>query len=110
MCTEWCALPLPQSHGASKAAGKAAFTALFQDKTGNSWEERGDSFVKKANKFYPLEIDYSGGGEEGAESVLSLKGVGSKSSLPPAVQDLVRMVFDIESMKKAMMEFEVSDS
>ena len=95
-----------QSYGASKATGKAGFTALFLDKTGNNWEDRGDNFVKKPNKFYPLEIDY--GADEGAESMTSLKGVGSQSTLHPAIQDLVRLIFDVESMKKAMMEFEVS--
>ncbi len=33
---------------------------------------------------------------------------GSKSSLAPEVQNLIRMIFDVESMKKAMLEFEVS--
>ena len=41
---------------------------------------------------------------------MSLKGVGSKSTLHLAVQDLVRLILDVESMKKAMMEFEVSHS
>lgn len=31
----------------------------------------------------------------------------SKSKLDKAIQDLVQMIFDIESMKKAMKEFEV---
>ena len=102
--------PCLQGYGASKAAAKAGFTALFLEKTGNSWEHRGHGFVKQPNKFYPLEIDYSGAGKgegEGEESVVSLKGVGSQSSLHPAVQDLVRLLFDVENMKKAMMEFEV---
>ena len=99
---------LLQGYGASKAAAKAGFTALFLEKTGNSWDHRGHGFVKQPNKFYPLEIDYSGEGEgEGEESVVSLKGVGSQSSLHPAIQDLVRLLFDVENMKKAMMEFEV---
>ena len=32
---------------------------------------------------------------------------GTSSKLDKAVQDLVKMIFDIESMKKAMLEFEV---
>lgn len=32
---------------------------------------------------------------------------GTKSKLPKAVQDLIKMIFDVESMKKAMVEFEV---
>lgn len=33
---------------------------------------------------------------------------GSHSKLPKEVQDLVKIIFDVESMKKAMLEFEVS--
>lgn len=32
---------------------------------------------------------------------------GTKSNLEKPVQDLIRMIFDVESMKKAMVEFEV---
>ncbi|XP_013925201.1 PREDICTED: poly [ADP-ribose] polymerase 1 [Thamnophis sirtalis] len=32
---------------------------------------------------------------------------GTKSKLPKAVQDLIKMIFDVESMKKAMVEFEI---
>ena len=33
---------------------------------------------------------------------------GSNSKLPKELQDFIKMIFDVESMKKAMMEFEVS--
>lgn len=32
---------------------------------------------------------------------------GTKSKLDKPVQDLIKMIFDVESMKKAMVEFEV---
>lgn len=32
---------------------------------------------------------------------------GTKSKLPRAVQELVGMIFDVESMKKALVEYEV---
>ena len=80
------------------------FQGLYQDKTGNSWRTSKDDFVKRPNKFYPLEIDY--GTDEDTSKQLSLA-PGSKSTLAPAVQDLIRMIFDVESMKKAMLEFEV---
>jgi poly [ADP-ribose] polymerase len=100
-----------EGYGASKAAAKAGFTTLFLEKTGNNWEHRSHGFVKQPNKFYPLEIDYSNTGEgEGEDSAVSLKGVGSQSLLHPAIQDLVRLFFDVENMKKAMMEFEVCPS
>lgn len=34
---------------------------------------------------------------------------GTKSQLPKPVQDLIKMIFDVESMKKAMVEFEVTN-
>ena len=33
---------------------------------------------------------------------------GSKSLLPVPVQELIKMIFDVESMKKTLVEFEVS--
>lgn len=33
---------------------------------------------------------------------------GTKSKLPKPVQDLIKMIFDVESMKKAMVEYEVT--
>lgn len=32
---------------------------------------------------------------------------GTKSKLPKPVQELIKMIFDVESMKKAMVEYEV---
>ena len=98
-------LPLSQSHGGSKASAIRDFTTLYHDKTGNAWENRDrDSFVKHAGKFYPLEIDY---GQEQEDLAKMSVGVGSCSTLAPAVQELVRLLFDVESMKRAMLEFEV---
>jgi len=74
---------------------------LYKDKTGNVWGEKGR---KVPRKFYPLEIDYSQ--DEDGTGKMSV-GEGSTSKLPGAVQQLVRMLFDVESMKKAMLEFEV---
>lgn len=35
---------------------------------------------------------------------------GTKSKLPKPVQELVGMIFDVESMKKALVEYEVGVS
>ena len=45
--------------------------------------------------------------QEDDDVKLSLSGP-TNSKLPTPVQDLVKMIFDVESMKKAMLEFEVS--
>lgn len=94
---------LPQFFGASLEAAKNSFTTLYGEKTGNSWGD--PNFVKRPNKFYPLEIDY---GQEGSDTVKLGVEAGSTSKLAPQIQDLIHLIFDVESMKKAMLEFEVS--
>ncbi|XP_075060451.1 poly [ADP-ribose] polymerase 1 [Mixophyes fleayi] len=78
------------------------FLNLYQEKTGNVWHST--NFTKYPNKFYPLEIDY--GQEEDVVKKLSA-GAGTKSKLPKPVQELIKLIFDVESMKKAMVEFEI---
>ena len=60
--------------------------------------------MKRPNKFYPLEIDY---GQDNKE-LKSTIAAGSKSLLAPPIQELIKMIFDVESMKKTLIEFEVS--
>ncbi|XP_067939303.1 poly [ADP-ribose] polymerase 1-like [Watersipora subatra] len=79
------------------------FKELFLEKTGNVFGSK--DMVKKANKFFPLEIDY---GQDEEEKILALeKESGKTSKLDKAVQELIKLIFDIESMKKAMLEFEI---
>ncbi|KAJ8270512.1 hypothetical protein GJAV_G00115780 [Gymnothorax javanicus] len=78
------------------------FRNLYEEKTGNSWTS--SNFTKYPNKFYPLEIDY--GQDEEAVKKLTAS-TGTKSQLQKPVQELIRMIFDVESMKKAMVEFEI---
>ncbi|XP_056621312.1 poly [ADP-ribose] polymerase 1 [Triplophysa dalaica] len=78
------------------------FCSVYEEKTGNAWAST--NFTKYPNKFYPLEIDY--GQDEEAVKKLTAS-AGAKSRLAKPVQDLIRMIFDVESMKKAMVEFEI---
>ncbi|NWW02510.1 PARP1 polymerase, partial [Oreocharis arfaki] len=78
------------------------FLNLYEEKTGNSWHSK--NFTKYPKKFYPLEIDY--GQDEEAVKKLTV-GAGTKSKLAKPIQDLIKMIFDVESMKKAMVEFEI---
>ena len=68
---------------------------------GNVW---GSSFSKIPGKFYPLEIDY--GGDDDAPN---LTDAGSKSKLDPAIQSIIRMIFDVQAMKQSLLEMEVFD-
>ncbi|XP_060128952.1 poly [ADP-ribose] polymerase 1 [Zootoca vivipara] len=86
----------------SKEEAIEHFLNLYEEKTGNSWHSK--NFTKYPKKFYPLEIDY--GQDEEAVKKLTVS-AGTKSKLPKAVQDLIKMIFDVESMKKAMVEFEI---
>ncbi|XDC80304.1 hypothetical protein R6Z07F_011477 [Ovis aries] len=78
------------------------FMKLYEEKTGNAWHSK--NFTKHPKKFYPLEIDY--GQDEEAVKKLTVN-PGTKSKLPKPVQNLIKMIFDVESMKKAMVEYEI---
>ena len=78
------------------------FERHYEDKTGNRWSQR-NNFQKAPGKFYPLDLDY---GQEN-EELKKLEISKSTSKLDKAIQKLITMIFDIESMKKAMVEFEI---
>lgn len=61
--------------------------------------------MKQPGKYYPIEIDYSQVPEDTAES--TAKPAGANSKLTVQVQNLVKMIFDIEAMKATMEEFKV---
>lgn len=89
----------------SKPNAVDAFLSLYYEKTGNNWADRA-IFTKVPNKFYPLDIDY---GSDDTDIYKIDETAGSRSTLPPAVQNLIRLIFDVESMKRAMLEFEVRE-
>ena len=50
------------------------------------------------------------GGGDAAAKIEKLNVSKSKSKLAKPIQELIALIFDIEVMKKAMVEFEVSES
>ncbi|XP_070578606.1 poly [ADP-ribose] polymerase 1-like [Ptychodera flava] len=76
------------------------FKTVYREKTGNYFGVK--NFKKHPNKFFPLEIDY--GDDE--EEAITLK-AGTGSTLPTSVQELMVMIFDIDTMKRTMVEFEI---
>ncbi|XP_076286203.1 poly-(ADP-ribose) polymerase [Lasioglossum baleicum] len=76
------------------------FEFHYEDKTGNVWSQR-DHFVKVPQKMYPVDVDH---GEEVSAQLLDSD---IKSELEKPVQDLIRMLFDEQNMKKVMAEFEI---
>lgn len=78
------------------------FKDVYEEKTGNSWHNR-KNFVKQPSRFYPLDIDY---GQED-ETLQSSVAPGSLSKLTNPVKELIKLIFDVEAMKHALVEFEI---
>ncbi|KAM3962867.1 poly-(ADP-ribose) polymerase [Aphomia sociella] len=79
------------------------FCFYYRDKTQNDWEDR-DDFVKVPGMYYPLDIDYGDSEENKTTQVMK---VDDSSSLPVPVQQLIIRIFDINAMKKTLLEFEL---
>lgn len=78
---------------------KLHFQDLYKEKTGNMWANH-SCFVKVPGKMYPIDVDYG-------DMDNNLDIVEGESKLAPPVQDLMRMIFDVNVMKKLMAEFEL---
>lgn len=79
------------------------FKQLYREKSGNDWDQR-HKFVKRASLLYPIDIDHGGDQQDTNKNLLQSN---IESKLKPPVQDLMRLIFDIEEMKKVMMEYEI---
>ncbi|XP_024168166.1 poly [ADP-ribose] polymerase 1 isoform X2 [Rosa chinensis] len=91
----------------SKYDAISDFKHLFLEKTGNSWEawEKKQDFQKQPGKFFPLDIDY------GVNKGVSKKNQNNEpSKLPPQLAELMKMLFNVETYRAAMMEFEINMS
>ncbi|KAI0513930.1 hypothetical protein KFK09_009962 [Dendrobium nobile] len=87
----------------SKSECIMTFKRLFLEKTGNPWEawEQG-SFEKQPGRFCPLDIDY------GVKPVSKKKDPKNrKSNLASQVQSLMKMLFNVETYRAAMLEFQI---
>lgn len=83
-----------------------AFQRLYKQQTGNAFNAK--KFVKKPGKFYPVEVDY--GDDESLKKIVELKSSAIPSKLPESVQQLTRIIFDVNQMNKVMMEFDLDTS
>lgn len=77
------------------------FEQLFEEKTGNPFNAM--PFKKVAGKYYPVEVDY----DDDNKAKKTAEKSQIKSKLPSPTQDLIQMLFDVNSMKQTMMEFEL---
>ncbi|CAN0886299.1 Poly [ADP-ribose] polymerase 1 [Linum grandiflorum] len=93
--------------GMSKSDAIDEFKRLFLEKTGNTWDswERKQNFEKKPGRFFPLDIDYGVN-----KNVMKKSVCDSESQLAPPVVELMKMLFNVENYRSAMMEFEINMS
>lgn len=91
----------------SKSDAIHEFKRLFLEKTGNPWEawEQKKDFQKKPGRFFPLDIDY-GVNRQVTKKTRS----DADSKLAPPLVELMKMLFDVETYRAAMVEFEINMS
>ncbi|KAH8324953.1 hypothetical protein KR067_002329 [Drosophila pandora] len=77
------------------------FEQVYVDKTGNEFEKR-NTFVKKAGRMYPIDVQY----EEDSPTLNHID-YSLKSNLETSVQNLMKLIFDVDSMKSTMLEFHI---
>ncbi|XP_059048332.1 poly [ADP-ribose] polymerase [Achroia grisella] len=78
------------------------FCKYYTEKTQNNWGP-GEQFTKVPGFYYPLDVDY---GNSEVDSKTSLI-IDENSSLPISVQKFIQRIFDIDAMKKTLLEFEL---
>ncbi|CAF0764637.1 unnamed protein product [Rotaria sordida] len=84
-----------------------AYHAIFLDKTGNNWLDR-KNFQKLPNKHYPLEIDYGQHADnDKMKKLLETANLNIHSKLSYSVQELIKMIFNVENMKQALLSFDI---
>ncbi|XP_044004098.1 poly [ADP-ribose] polymerase-like [Aphidius gifuensis] len=77
------------------------FEELYVEKTDNYWMHR-KNFVKKPNLMYPIDVENTDEDEN-----LSKVDSNIESKLKKPVQELIRLIFDVDIMKKVMAEYEL---
>ncbi|KAH8362007.1 hypothetical protein KR084_000200 [Drosophila pseudotakahashii] len=86
---------------ATSESAKKKFKEVFADKTGNEFDQR-DRFVKIAGCMYPIEIQY-----DDDQTLLAQSGHFINSKLETSLQNLITLMFDVDSMKRTLMEFHI---
>lgn len=83
----------------NKEKATANFEHYFHQHTGNRF---GEEFVKQPGKYCPIDIEYATSNEENYFQECTVE-----SKLPDQIKDLVRLLFDVNEMKKQLMAFEL---
>ncbi|PRP83966.1 hypothetical protein PROFUN_08650 [Planoprotostelium fungivorum] len=97
-----------------KLAAKDLFAKKFRDKTGNDWDGHNGKYEKIPGKYALVEVNYDSDEEQEEQKADKIKrhkpndhSKAPKSDLEPSVQDLVKLICDVEKMKLAMKEYQI---
>ncbi|KAF7995152.1 hypothetical protein HCN44_004624 [Aphidius gifuensis] len=77
------------------------FERLYLEKSGNHWMNRKE-FVKKPKMMYPIDVDNADEDENLGKFDSNIE-----SKLKKPVQELIRLIFNVDIMKKVMAEYEL---
>lgn len=78
------------------------FERICFNKTGNLFDPNAD-FKKISGLYYPIDVDY----EDDTKKFNLSDDSAIPSKRPESVQQLIKMIFDIDNMKQTMMEFKL---
>jgi hypothetical protein len=84
----------------------ASFEEKFLDKTGNEWRDR-TKFVKKAGKYLILDMETDDKNSVSAPKKAEEDADLIPSYLDPRVQDLIKLIFDVDMLTKQMMSLQI---
>ncbi|XP_057448680.1 poly [ADP-ribose] polymerase 1-like [Lotus japonicus] len=76
------------------------FKQLFFEHTGNHWEQK--TIQKQPGRYFPLDIDYGVN-----RNVSKINKNDADSKLPRPLTELLKMLFNVEIYRAAMIEFEI---
>uniref|UniRef100_A0A2Z5U1X2 Poly [ADP-ribose] polymerase n=1 Tax=Reticulitermes speratus TaxID=60591 RepID=A0A2Z5U1X2_9NEOP len=79
------------------------FGSLYEEKTGNMWSNR-KHFQKVPGRFFPVDLDYT---QEDDDALLDAANSSISCKLALPVQELIKLIFDVNLMKRVMLEFEL---
>ena len=83
------------------ASAVSAFEKQFKSKTGNNWNAR-NNFIKKEGKYFMAEITYSIN-----EKIPDIPQVDIKSKLDDRTQYLMKLLSNIDTMNRALIELDI---
>ncbi|KAJ3278959.1 Poly [ADP-ribose] polymerase 1 [Borealophlyctis nickersoniae] len=85
-----------------KRSAKAEFRRLYTEKCGNEFGDPNP--VKHPGLMFPLEVDFGDDDDFGQKSNVV---AGSRTKLDKPIQDLMKVIFDVQAMRATLKEMEI---